>query len=155
MEGRHALIVKGDVAADEDVEDNAEAPGVDLWAGVDLGVEEFGGGKVERPAEGAETGDGIVEVGEVKVNDFDVAGLGDEDIFDLEVCLEKEGRARGWGDAEGGLLTTMDNIVHMTILESAAGRLSGDTFAETTMANDEIEHLPAVDVFEHHRRWQD
>ncbi len=29
---------------------------------------------------------GVVEVGETKVNDFDVARLGDEDIFDFEIC---------------------------------------------------------------------
>ena len=47
----------------------------------------------------------------------------------------------------------MDDVVHVTILESAAnlpGKLSCDAFAETTVADDEIEHLPAVDVFEHH-----
>ena len=93
MEGGHTLIVKGDLAADEDVEDDAKAPDVDLGAGVDLGIEEFGSGKVERSTEGAEAGGGIVEVGEAKVDDFDVAGLGDEDVFDFEVCLEKTGRS--------------------------------------------------------------
>ena len=104
MEGGHALIVKGDLAADEDVEDDAKAPDVDLGAGVDLGVKEFGGSKVERSTEGAEAGGGVIEVGEAKVDDFDVAGLGDEDVFDLEVCLEEEekegdqGRARRVGN---------------------------------------------------------
>lgn len=86
MQRRHALVVKGDLAADEDVEDNAKAPDVDLGSRVELGVEEFGGGKVEGTAEGAELGDGGVEVREAKVDDLDVARLGDEDVFDLEIC---------------------------------------------------------------------
>jgi len=62
MQGRHALVVKGDFTADEDVENDAEAPYVDFWAGVDAGVEELGGGKVEGAAEGGEVGEGVVEI---------------------------------------------------------------------------------------------
>jgi hypothetical protein len=46
VEGGHALIVKGDLTAYEDVEGDAKAPDVDLWAGVDFCIEKFGGGKV-------------------------------------------------------------------------------------------------------------
>jgi hypothetical protein len=40
------LIVEGDLTAYEDVEDDAKAPDVELWAGVDLGVEKFGSSRV-------------------------------------------------------------------------------------------------------------
>jgi hypothetical protein len=51
MESRHTLIIEGDLPAHEDVEDNAEAPDVHFWAGVDLCIEEFRCSKVERTAE--------------------------------------------------------------------------------------------------------
>ena len=35
----HALIVKGDLATDKDVEDDAETPYVDLGTGVNFGVQ--------------------------------------------------------------------------------------------------------------------
>ena len=38
VEGGHGLVVKGDLAADEDVQDDAKAPHVDLGAGVHLCV---------------------------------------------------------------------------------------------------------------------
>jgi hypothetical protein len=47
VQGGHVLIVKGDLAADEDVEDDAEGPDVDLRASVHFGVEQLGCGKVE------------------------------------------------------------------------------------------------------------
>jgi len=62
MQGRHALVVERDFSADKDVEDDAKAPYVDFWAGVDAGVEELGGGKVEGAAKGGEVGEGVVEV---------------------------------------------------------------------------------------------
>lgn len=92
MEGGHALVVKGDFAADEDVEDDAKAPDIDFGADVELCVEEFGGGKVEGAAESGETGGGVVEVGEAKVDYFDITGLGNEDVFDFEVCGVREWR---------------------------------------------------------------
>lgn len=62
MQGRHALVVKRDFSADKDVENDAKAPYVDFWAGVDAGVEELGGSKVEGAAKGGEVGEGVVEV---------------------------------------------------------------------------------------------
>lgn len=62
VQGGHVLIIKGDLAADEDVEDDAKGPDVDLWAGVDFGVEELGCGKVEGATKGGEVGSGVVQV---------------------------------------------------------------------------------------------
>lgn len=42
----HALVVKGHLSADEDVENNTKTPDIDFGAGVLLSLEEFGGGKV-------------------------------------------------------------------------------------------------------------
>ena len=41
------LVVKGDFAADEDIEDDTEGPDIDLWPGVHFRVEQLGCGKVE------------------------------------------------------------------------------------------------------------
>lgn len=62
VQRRHALVVEWHFSTDEDVEDDAEGPHVDLGSSVGLGVEELGGGKVERAAEGVEVGDGRVEI---------------------------------------------------------------------------------------------
>jgi len=43
----HVLVVKGDLAANENIKDDTEGPDVDLRASVHLGIEQFGCGKVE------------------------------------------------------------------------------------------------------------
>lgn len=86
VQGRHALVVEGYFAAYEDVKDDAEAPHVDLGSRVGFGVEQLGRGKVERPAKGAEVRRRRVEIRQTKVDDLDVARLGDENVFNLEVC---------------------------------------------------------------------
>jgi len=51
------------------------------------------------------------------------------------------------------VLTAMDDIVMMTIAECTAylpRKLSGCAFPETPVADDVVEHLAAVDVFENH-----
>ena len=85
MQGWHALIVEGDLPTDEDVEDDSETPDVDFGTGVETSVEEFGGGEVERTAEGGKLGVRGEEVGETEVDDLDVSRVGDEDVLDLEV----------------------------------------------------------------------
>jgi hypothetical protein len=63
MESGHALIVERDFATYENIEDDAETPDVDFWAGVDLCVEQFRGGEVEGTTECGKMSEGIVEVG--------------------------------------------------------------------------------------------
>lgn len=52
MQRRHALIVEWHLSTHEDVEDDSEAPYIDLGTGVRLGIEELGGGKVKGTTEG-------------------------------------------------------------------------------------------------------
>jgi hypothetical protein len=52
MQSWHTLIVERDLPANEDVENDAKAPDVDLRTGVELGVEKFGRSKVEGSTEG-------------------------------------------------------------------------------------------------------
>jgi hypothetical protein len=85
MQSRHALIIKRNLSTDEHIKDHSQTPHVHLRAGIDLGVEQLGGCEIERPAKGGEVTEWIVQVREAKVDDFDIAGLRDEDVFDLEV----------------------------------------------------------------------
>jgi hypothetical protein len=51
------------------------------------------------------------------------------------------------------LLTAMNDIVQMAVLECTAYlacKLAGDPFAQATVADDVVEHLAAVDIFEYH-----
>lgn len=93
----------------------------------------------------------VVEVREAKVDDFNVACLGDEDVFDFEIYKEKELDLHCKGGCS--FFTSMDDIVEMTIHESTTNlpsEFSSDTFSQTAMADDIVQHLTAVDVFKDH-----
>ena len=85
MQCWHALIVEGDFAAYEDVEDYPERPDVNLGTGVDFGVQQLGSSEVEGPAERGEVGGRVPEIGQPKIDDLDIPGLGDQDVLDLQV----------------------------------------------------------------------
>lgn len=82
------LVVKGDFAANEDIEDDAEGPDIDLRPSVHFRVEQLRCGKVERATKGGEVRSGVVEVREAEIDDFNITGFGYEDILDLEVCVQ-------------------------------------------------------------------
>ena len=48
----HGLVVKGYLSTHKDVEYDSETPDIDLGTSIDLSIQQLGGGKVERPAEG-------------------------------------------------------------------------------------------------------
>jgi hypothetical protein len=76
---------------------------------------------------------GVVEIGQAKVDDLDVPGLGDQDIFDFEV--------------------PMDDVIAVAVIQrrgNLPGKLAGYTFAQTTVRDDVVEHLPPIDILEDH-----
>lgn len=77
MEGRHALVVKRNLAADEDVKDDTKTPYIYLWSCVGSGLEKLWGSKIQTSAERLEMATRRVEVAEAKVNDLDISGLAD------------------------------------------------------------------------------
>ena len=79
------LVVKRNLAADKDVEDDTKAPYVDLWTGVRFRVEKFWGGEIQRTAKRCQVGCRIVEIGKSEINNFDVTRLGDENVLDFQV----------------------------------------------------------------------
>ena len=88
MQLGHALVVKGDLAADENVEDDTEAPDVDFWSGILTSLEQLWSSKVETAAEGLELALGGEQIAEAKVNDFDITGLADKDILYFEISVD-------------------------------------------------------------------
>lgn len=89
MQRRHTLIIKRHFATHEHIQDDPKTPHVHFGTSVRFRVEEFGSGKVETAAKSGEERSGSVEVGETKVDDFNVARFGDEDVFDFEICTEE------------------------------------------------------------------
>lgn len=86
MQGRHALIVEGYFTADEHVKHNPETPDIDLGSRIHPGVQELRRGKVERSAKRREVVVRRIEIAQSKVNNLDIACLGDQDIFNLQIC---------------------------------------------------------------------
>lgn len=62
MEGGHALVIERDLAADKDIEHNTKTPNINFRAGVDLGVEEFRGGKIEGATKRRQMREWVVQV---------------------------------------------------------------------------------------------
>lgn len=133
MESGHTLIVERNLSTNEDIKDDAEAPYVDFWASVDFGVEEFRCCKVQRTTEGGEMGNRVIEVRETKVDYLDVSRFRYEYVLDFEI--------------------TMDDVVAVQVVEctaNLASKLACDAFAQSTVADDVVEHLTAVDVLKDH-----
>lgn len=133
MQLRHALVIKGNLAADQDVQHNAKAPHVNLWANVCLGLEQFGCGKVERAAKGFEKTLRRKGVAETKVNNLDITSLTDEDVFDFQI--------------------TMNDAISVAIVKGAcnlATEFASLLLLEAAMGDDVVKHLATVDIFEEH-----
>lgn len=130
---RHALIVKRHLTTNQHVENYTEAPHVDLWASVLSSVQQFWSRKVETAAEGLQQGSWRVEVAQTEIYYFDVTALADQDVFDLQISV--------------------DDAIAVTIIEGTCNltaELSGLLLFQTTMCDDIVEHLTAIDIFEEH-----
>ena len=84
---RHVLVVEGEGAAQERVEDDAARPDVHLRPGVQLARDDLGGGVVGAAAAGAKKLPVQHHVGEAKVGDLDVEVLVEEEVLRLEVAV--------------------------------------------------------------------
>lgn len=73
------------------------------------------------------------EVAKTEIDNFDVAGLADENVFDFEI--------------------TMDNAVAMAIVQGArdlTAELARLLLLQFAMRDDVVKHLAAIDVFAKH-----
>ena len=94
MQRRHALIVERHLAAHEHIQHDPETPHIDFWPSVEPRVEQLRRGKVERSAERRQLGRRRKQVGQTKVDDLDVARVGDEDVLDLEIWWKRDEREK-------------------------------------------------------------
>jgi hypothetical protein len=133
MEGRHALIVKWYLAANQNIKHDAKAPDIHFGSGIGTSLEKFWGGEVQTPAKGFKIAPRCEKIGEAEVDNFDVASFANEYVFDLEIPMYYAvamAVVKGTGD-----LTT---------------EFTGLLLLQFPMRNDVIQHLTAIDKFEEH-----
>jgi hypothetical protein len=133
MQLRHALVIEGHFAADQNVENNTETPNIHFRAGVLSCLEQFGGCKVQTATERLQKTSWRKQIAEAKVNDFDIARLADQDILDLQVPV--------------------DDAVPVAVIQRAgdlAGELAGLLLLQFAVRNDVVQHLTSIDIFKEH-----
>lgn len=133
MKSRHALVVEGNLAADEYVQDNTKTPYVYFRSRVRSGLEKLRGSKVQTATERLEVATGRVEVAQAKVNNLDISGLADQNILNLEIAV--------------------DNTVLVAVVEGTGDlstKFSCLLLLQLAMRDDVVEHLAAIDKFEEH-----
>ena len=133
MQLRHALVIEGHLATDQDVQDDTKTPDVDLGTGVLSSLEQLGRSEVQAATEGLEVTTGGEQVTQAKVDDLDIARLADEDVLDLQISV--------------------DDAVAMTVVEGAGDltrELARGLLLQSAMGDDVVEHLATVDILEEH-----
>lgn len=133
MERRHALIVKGYFSADKHIQHDTKTPHVDFGTGVGPGLQQLRRSKIKTSTESLEVTAWGKEIAQAKVNDFDVAGLADEYILNLEI--------------------PMNDAVSVTIVQSTGDlttKLPSLLLLELPVGDDIVKHLTAIDIFKQH-----
>lgn len=133
MELWHALVVEGDFAADEDVEDDSETPDIDFGASILSCLQQFRSSKVQTAAEGPQVIARRKEIAEPKIDDLDVSSFADQDILDFEV--------------------PMHDAVPVTVIQGTGdltSKFPGLLLLELAVRDDVVQHLASVDVFKQH-----
>ena len=91
LAARHVIIVlvEGELAAEERVENDPQAPHVHLLAGVLLPLEHFRRRVTYRAAERLEmVGSALVFSREAEIDELDILVLVEEDILELEIAVD-------------------------------------------------------------------
>jgi hypothetical protein len=83
------LVVKQDFATN--IQYHTKTPNIDFWVHVDLGIENFGCRKVGGPAKSGEVCHWVIEIGEPKIDDLNVACLRNDNILKLEIYQNTRG----------------------------------------------------------------
>lgn len=131
MQLRHTLIVEWHLSANQNVKDNAETPYIHFRARVLSRLKQLRGCKIETSTECLEEASGRKEVAETKIDDFDVAGLADEDVLDLQI--------------------TMDDAVAMAIIQRTGdlpSKLARLLLLQFPVGDDVVQHLATIHIFE-------
>lgn len=133
MQLRHALVVEWDFPANQDVENNAKTPHVNLRACVCFCLEKLWSGKIQAATKCLQSAPRGEQVAETKVDDFDIAFFADQDVFNFQISV--------------------DDAITVTVIKRTGnlpGKFAGLFLFQPTVRDDVVQHLTAVDVFEHH-----
>ncbi|PLN78809.1 hypothetical protein BDW42DRAFT_174170 [Aspergillus taichungensis] len=87
-EGGDVVVIEGQTADQQHVEDDTATPDVDLGPGVELAGDDLGGGVVGAAAAGLEEVAVGHDVAEAEIGDLDVFLAVDEEVLGLEVAVD-------------------------------------------------------------------
>ena len=85
VESGHALVIEWYFSTHQDVEDDSKTPHIHLGTGILLRLQQFRGRKIQGPAKSLQVISRTKQIRKPKINDLDVARLGNEDVFNFEV----------------------------------------------------------------------
>jgi len=133
MQLGHALVVEWYFAAYKNVEHDAKTPHVNFRPSVLLRLQKLWCSKVQTATECLQMVSRAEQVRQSKVDDFDIASLADEDVFNLQVSVH--------------------NAVAVAIIQSTgdlSAKLPRLLLLEPTMTDDVVEHLASINILEKH-----
>jgi hypothetical protein len=130
---RHTLVVKGYLATDQDIENDAKAPDIYFGTCVLLGLQQLWCGKIQAATKRREQALWREEIAQPEINDLDIPRLTDENILDLQISVHD---------------TIPVAVVQGTC--NLTGELARLLLLETAVRDDVVKHLSAVHVFEEH-----
>lgn len=102
MQCRQTCIIKRHLAAYEDIKNNTETPNIDFGTGIMPCLQQLRCSEIQGPTERAQQSLGRVNVGQAKINNFDVLVASNQDIFYFQICPKK-------GKTRGSVTTSKDN----------------------------------------------
>lgn len=88
MQLRHALVIKRYLAADQDIENNAKTPNINLGPGVLLRLEQLRSGKIQTTTERLQLASRRKQIAQTEVDNLDVPSLTDKNVLNLQVAVD-------------------------------------------------------------------
>lgn len=96
----------------------------------------------------------VVQIRQTKVDDLDVPRLRDQDVFDFQVCpWSQPVSAMPPDNRLTGTPTPMDDVVLVAVIQRTPDlpcKLACHALPQPPVTDDVVQHLPPVDVLEHH-----
>lgn len=129
----HALIIERNLATDQNIKNDTEAPNVNLRARVLSCLQKFWRGEVEASTESFETVARREKIAQPEVNDFDVSSFADKNVLNLQV--------------------PMHDTISVTVVQRArnlAAEFAGLFLFQFPVRDDVVEHLTTIDILEEH-----
>ena len=149
MQRRHTLIIKKNLPTNQDIQNNTKTPNINFRTSIHLRIQEFRRSEIHRTTESREIGRGVIQIRQSKVDNFDISSLR---YFNLQVYKFKLGNPLIDSTC---LIRCFRHAPRWTTLlrwqySNLSCELSSDAFAQSSMADDIIEHLSTIHIFENH-----